>query len=99
MSVKVLFITNKISHYRLPLYEAVGQGYDLTIAHIGSAVDTEYFQQEKLTESSAGPFIQYNNLQKISDYQVVVIYANVRLLNLYRLLLKKKEYGIKFVLF
>lgn len=96
---KILFITNTIPHYRLPLYEEVGKRYDLTIAHPGNSVESPFFEQIALQETSFGIFINYKGVENILDYDVIIVYANVRLLNLYYSLFLKYRYKIKVILF
>lgn len=96
---KVLFITNKIPHYRLPLYEELGKRYDLTIAHTGNLVKSECFTEITSSESSYGLFIKYSGIPSLAKYDVIILYANVRLLNLYYSIIVKSKYNLKIILF
>lgn len=83
---KVLMITNKIPHYRLDLYNLVGNRYRLTIAHTGVSVNSTHFNEIKLRENKRGPFLYYKGVLKPNDFDVVIVYLNIRLLNLYKIL-------------
>lgn len=81
----VLFITNTIPHYRLPLYNLVGEKHQLTIAHAGTLTGSNQFKEIQLREYRKGPFLRFRGDLPLNDFEVVIIYLNVRLLNLYKI--------------
>lgn len=92
---KVLLLTNKIPHYRTPLYAKVAGEFDLTIAHAGKPVGNVAFSEIILNERKVGPFFLYDGTIECNNYDVVIVYFNIRLINLYKILFKfKKKYKV-----
>ena len=87
---KTLLITNIIPHYRIELYGLLSKYLDLTIAHTGNIINSSSFKQISIKERKIGPFIRYQNLPVLKQYDLIFIIGNPRLLNLYELLFKKK---------
>lgn len=82
--IKVLFITNKVPHYRLPLYEELGQNVNLSIAHYGAATNSEFFREFICQAHSLGPFLTLHGRFDTSKYDVLILWGNLRLINIYR---------------
>lgn len=89
--MKILLITNIIPHYRIPLYELLGRHYELTIAHTGKLVNSNSFSEKKLLKTKNGLFIDYKGDLNLNDYNIVIIIFDIKLLNLYRIILKKRK--------
>ena len=82
VSTRVLFITNKVPHYRLPLYEMLGKEVDLSIAHYGKPTNSELFHEFLCQTNTLGPFIMVKGDFDVSKYDVLVLWGNLRLMNL-----------------
>ncbi len=97
-NIKILFITNKIPSYRLPLYELLGERFDLFIAHFGEVVNSNKFEEIKLDRHNFGPFFYFKNKLDFKKFNVIIIWGNLRMFNIYRLVFKyKRKY--KLILF
>lgn len=83
---RVLLLTNKIPHYRLPLYEMLGMHCQLTIAHTGTRAKGSSFSEILLTEKKIGPFFYFKGDLHKDKFDIIIIYLNIRLINLYTLL-------------
>lgn len=96
---KLLLITNKIPHYRLALYERLGQDHELTILHEGPEVQSTFFRQLIAGNKKIGPFIDIEYEIDMNQFDVVVLYANLRLLNLYKILFFSTNRKFKVILY
>lgn len=92
---KVLFISEKLEHYRIPLFNLITDKVDLTIVHADQTQPNTLFKQEKLTIQHKGPFIYYK-VGSLDKYDVVIYPFNARVINLFLESFKKqiikKEY-------
>ncbi|WP_407497747.1 glycosyltransferase [Acinetobacter baumannii] len=88
---KVLFISDKLEHYRIPLFNLIADKVDLTIAHADQTQPNTLFKQEKLTIQHKGPFIYYKT-ENLDKYDVVIYPFNARVINLFLESLKKTNY-------
>lgn len=88
---KILIITNQIPHYRIALYEKLCDDFEVTVAHKGSVIDNSRFKEIIYQEKGIGPFWSFKHSIISDDFDVVVAYLNVRLVNLYRLIFGKKK--------
>lgn len=82
--IKVLFITNKVPHYRLSLYEELGKNVNLSIAHYGAATNSDFFREFICQAHSIGPFLTVDVELDTSKYDILILWGNLRLINLYR---------------
>lgn len=89
--MKILFITNKIPLYRVPLYNMLGKEYDMTIAHIGNRVDSMYFKEVILKENKIGLFFHFKGIKELNSFNIILVYLNVRLINLYSIVFSMKK--------
>lgn len=90
-SQKVLFITDKLEHYRIPLFNLIANNVDLTIAHSSKHQENTLFKQQQLEIQNKGPFTYYK-APNLSQFDVVIYPFNVRSLNLFYESLRKSSY-------
>ncbi|MEO9281595.1 glycosyltransferase [Acinetobacter sp. WA-87] len=88
---KVLFISDKLEHYRIPLFNLIADKVDLTIAHADQTQPNTVFKQEKLSIQHKGPFIYYK-VGSLDKYDVVIYPFNARVINLFLESFKKTNY-------
>ena len=79
---KVLFISDKLEHYRTPLFNLIADKVDLTIAHTDQCHDNARFKQVQLIIQYKGPLIYYK-IEKLDQYDVVIYPFNARIINLF----------------
>lgn len=93
MKKKVSFILDhKLHQYRVPLFVALSEYYDIKVFHRGPEIDSESnFNQAIVSYKKIGPFEMVQNLPDLSSYDAVVIMQNLRLLNLYDLPLRMRN--------
>lgn len=95
MKAKVLFLYNKLLHYRIPIFNILSEKYDITVAYTeGNVPDAEMnFNIVKLTGKPRWRFFwQKENLYKMAcEYDVVVSYGSIYYLKYAALSLKKKR--------
>lgn len=96
---KVLLVTNTVPHYRLPLYKRLGRLYDLTVLHGGQLDSVDGFSQARGIVTRTGPFYYLRSGIDFNRFDVVVFYANLRFLNLYKLLFFSPKRRFKVVLY
>lgn len=94
----VLLVTNKIPQYRLGLFNALSNYVKLTVAHCGSSIGIQEFGEIILSARKMMFFIKFIGLPDASKYDVIIVYANIRLLNLYKYLYGNKS-KTKIILF
>lgn len=90
-SQKVLFITDKLEHYRIPLFNLIANNVDLTIAHSSKYQENTLFKQQQLEIQNKGPFTYYK-APNLNQFDVVIYPFNVRSLNLFFESLRKSSY-------
>lgn len=58
MKKKILFVYDNILHYRIPLFNILGEKYDFTVLHSGEKLDVENlkFKNIHVSSSKIGPF-------------------------------------------
>lgn len=74
--IKLLMLVNYVPHYRLPIYEKIGEMYDLTIAHYAEAHlrDNFFFKSIRLTPIQIYKFKFFKeNIYKLSSSYDVVL--------------------------
>ena len=87
-----------IPHYRVDLYNLLGQHCSLTIAHTGKVIGSSHFQEVSLNETALGPLKRYQGQIQLAEFSKIIISLNLRLLNLYQYLLRSKK-NQKIILF
>ena len=93
---RVIVITETLPHYRVGLYNLLGEEYDLTIAHSNGEVKGGNFKQIEITKSFIGPFISLKNLPELALYDVVIMTFNIRIINCYKLVFTKRKFKLLF---
>lgn len=88
---KVLLITERLEHYRVPLFNLLAKSVDLTVIHSSSIVKDVDFKQKELTCKSIGPFIKFYGLDE-KNYDFVIYPFNIRIINLFLNCFKKTFY-------
>ncbi|WP_242134057.1 glycosyltransferase family 4 protein [Aestuariivivens marinum] len=86
MKKKVLFAYDNLLHYRIPLFNLLGEKYDFTVLHSGIPVANEMLKFKELVFSTKklGPLIiQKGILAEISanKYDVIIFNFDVRWIN------------------
>jgi glycosyltransferase involved in cell wall biosynthesis len=92
--MKVLFITGKLQHYRIPIFNIISQKVDLTVAHSGVKLTNEMdasFKEIIIKENKIGPFTYHENLTDLANnFDVVVAMLYLQKLSFMRLLFARK---------
>lgn len=95
--IKVLFITSKLQHYRIPILNIIAQTskIDLTVAHSGKMLEQANFLFKEITfkEKTIGPFtIHEKKMQEYcNSFDVVVSMFYLQKISLMKLLLKRNR--------
>ena len=93
--VKVLIFISKIAHYRIPLFNMIGEKYDLTLAHEGEELGIEEvsFKEIQIREKVFKGFIIHDKkiFKLVNEFDVVVSLSNLRCLYLMILSLNPKR--------
>jgi glycosyltransferase involved in cell wall biosynthesis len=97
---KVLFITSKLQHYRLPIFNLISDNLniDLTVIHSGNRIDDGNFKFKEIIvkETKVGPFSYHSDelikYCKLSDVVVSMFY--IQKLSLMRLLFFKSHFKL-----
>jgi glycosyltransferase involved in cell wall biosynthesis len=98
--VKVLFITGKLQHYRIPILNIIGSNSNisLTVAHASIRLKTENdcFDEVILCEKRIGPFTYHtsNFMKFCKDFDIVVSMFYLQKLSLMSLLFYKKHFKL-----
>ncbi|WP_299837362.1 glycosyltransferase [uncultured Tenacibaculum sp.] len=85
-----------LTHYRVEMFDMLCENYELTIAHTNDALPNTKFSQVKVYPNKKGPFFTVKDLPKLSEYDVVIFSFNIRILNIYLELFKKRNYKLLF---
>lgn len=73
----------------------IGQNTDLTIMHSGTLINSDYFTEIICQKRKFGVFYYYKNRINYNNYNVVIVFSNLRFLNLYYFVYKfNKKYKI-----
>ena len=92
MDKKILFVTEELSHYRIPLFKKIMRSYNLVIAaHKFSQVE-ESLNIIPLTIINLGPLKYFRLPKNLEEYSTIIFPFNLRILNLY--LRKKSRSGL-----
>lgn len=94
MKKKVLYITEKLFHYRVPLFNMLANDYDLTIAHGGEQIKNANYNQIKIIFENKGPFVKVKNMPDLEIYDTVIISFNLRIISFYKLIFMKRSYKL-----
>lgn len=96
--MKVLYVTNKIPIYRKKLYERLGKKIELTIAHYGNSSSSKFYNERIIETSTGRLFTKIKTKIDYDNFDVVIIWGNLRLFEVYKLTLKRKR-KFKLILF
>ncbi|WP_430410904.1 glycosyltransferase [Kordia sp.] len=92
---KVLLIgIDGLTHYRVEMFNLLCDQYDFTVAHTNDPIDGAKFAQLKVTAQKRGPFFTIKNEPDYSKFDTVICSFNIRILNLYKLLFKKRNFKV-----
>jgi len=79
---KLLIIYNYYHHYRNPVFESLGERFNLTVIHSDRAnnYNSDKFEEKIIPVHKIGPFYLRPDLFKISfkDYDVIIILSDLR---------------------
>jgi len=95
--IKVLFITSKLQHYRIPILNIIAQDskIDLTVAHSGEMIGQTNFLFKEITfhEKKIGPltFHEKKMQEFCNSFDVVVAMFYLQKISLMKLLFEKKR--------
>lgn len=92
---KVIIVTESLPHYRVGLFNLLSQEYNLTVAHSGKQIETD-FQQISIKKRKIGSFIYLNKLPDLSAFDVVIFTFNIRVLNYYKIIFVKRKFKLLF---
>ncbi|WP_449437254.1 hypothetical protein [Pedobacter steynii] len=90
----VLIISDTLEHYRIPMYESLCDKISLTIAHSSKINSSCRFANHSITLKKYGPFIVYENLPDLNEFDTVVFPFNPRCIQLLRYLFFKRRFKI-----
>lgn len=68
----------------------LGERFDLTIAHAGESIGSKSFNETIVKEKKMGPFFSYQIRENLADYHVLIVYLNLRFLNMYKYIFSKQ---------
>lgn len=97
MSLKVLFITGQLKHYRIPILNRIVEmsKFDLTVAHGGKKISLgpDLFKETILNEKKIGPFTIHKRglYDYCNDFDVVVCMLYLQKLSFMQLLLQRSR--------
>ncbi len=91
---KVILITEVLPHYRVPLLNLLLDDYDLTVAHSSKILENVNFNQISICFKTTGPFIIARQLPVFSDYDVVILTFNLRIINFKKIIFSKRKYKL-----
>ena len=92
---KVLLISDYLVHYRVEMFESLCDSIDLTIAHSSNLSSTGFkFSEHKIALKSKGPFIDYEDLPNLNDFDVVIFEFKLISWPLYKSLYSKRNYKL-----
>ena len=90
----ILLISEKLEHYRIPLYNSLVSNIDLTVIHKDSKLANCKFKQKKLDIIKFNG-LNYYKLKTLNEYDYVIYPFNIRVINLALELMKlKRNYKI-----
>lgn len=89
--MKIIYVTNQIPNYRKKLYEILGDSVDLTIAHYGKTNPSNSYKELKIKHQEGRFFIYTPNSIDFNNYDIVIVWGNLRLYELYKLIFKKNK--------
>ena len=80
MMTRVLFLQEKVPHYRVPFFRGLAKaGFDVTVAHSSNANEDPGYREVTLPSLSvAGTLLQSGALRLSREYDVVVVGINPR---------------------
>ncbi|RSC93568.1 hypothetical protein [Tenacibaculum singaporense] len=90
---KVLLISDRIEHYRVPLFNCLAENIDLIIATTENYDKRFKFKTEKRELKKIVPFFLYKKFD-LSQQDVVIYLFNVRGINLLKEFFSKQNYKI-----
>jgi hypothetical protein len=96
---KLLRLTNVINPYSIPTLNALGEYYDVTVAHFGKEISNALFKQIILTQRKIGPFILFReNIFSIAEkFDAVLALGDLHVLPYIRLGFKRnRNYALTF---
>lgn len=79
---RLLWVSENLSHYRIPLYEELAKEVNLTICHGSDLVKNVSFSQIKLDQKKLGKF-KWINLKNTNRYDSIILPFDLSILNLY----------------
>lgn len=79
---RLLWVSENLSQYRIPLYEELAKEVDLTICHGSDFAKNVSFSQIKLDLKKFGEF-KWVNLRKTNRYDSIILPFDLSILNLY----------------
>lgn len=92
---KVLIISDRLEHYRIPLYESLTDTVDLTVAYSNNIIEEDFkFNKYIIGIASRGPFIVYKNLPYLDNFDVVIFPFNIRCIQLIKFLFVKNKFKL-----
>ncbi|MDC6362080.1 MULTISPECIES: glycosyltransferase family 4 protein [Flavobacteriaceae] len=96
MKKKILFAYDNILHYRLPLFNLLGEKYDFTVLHSGTqkSSESDSFKELVVQSNKIGPLIfQKEILNQVSknEYDVIIFNFDVRWVNTLRAIVIAKK--------
>lgn len=94
----ILFVLDhKLHHYRAPLFDRLGQYFNVVVCHRGPMLAGSYkFTQTVLHYYSVGPFEFVRRLGSLDNYDAVVFMQNLRILNIYSAPFCRKKAALLF---
>src|SRR5690554_1939224 len=97
---KLLLLNSLIPHYRVPVYNALGKHYDLTVAHYGDEIDTKglTFSQIRFNTIKNLPFYWFKeNVYKLAqNYDAVLSMAQLRTIPYMTLAFGRRNFSLTY---
>src|SRR5690554_3103216 len=97
---RILFLTNVILEYRIPVYNLLSEYFDVTVAHHGKLINDEVkFKQILLTRKNIGPFISFkeNISQLAKQYDAVIALGDLHYIPFFKLgFLRNRQFALSY---
>lgn len=92
---KVLLVTDRLEHYRIPMFNSLCDRINLTIASGNKCENgSNQFAEHKMVVERLGPFIKYRELPDLNVFDVVIVPFNIRCWELWKQLFSRRTFRL-----
>mgnify|MGYP003608147481 CR=1 FL=1 len=91
----VLIISDRLEHYRIPLFNLLCDSVNLTVAYSNDIENgIIQFSEHKIKVINKGPFIVYKNLPNFELFDIIILPFNLRCVELWKQIFKKRKFKL-----